>query len=236
MVRCEICEREIVSLNVHKFPEDLLKEETFCVCIPWETMKQCTELCLANAQRLIEDSDFLLKAKRLSSANVLAILSLEESGKALLACEYLAKKKKVSKGDYKKRFLHHPTKMRKALEAVETAIPQLKMGIEILGLSTTDKLQKEKLQGIYVDYDGRFQMWNIPWSQDPEPLAKTCEAFLRAGIMNLKQVRTLREAQEPIHEGWTESVLIRIARTAMDCARQRFATVMSVGDKGKVSS
>jgi AbiV family abortive infection protein len=236
MVRCEICEREIISLNVHKFPEDLREEETYCVCIPWETMKQCTELCLANAQRLIEDSDFLLKAKRLSSANILAILSLEESGKALLACEYLAKKKKVSKGDYQNRFLDHSTKMRKALEAAETAIPQLKMGIEILGLFTTNKLLKEKLQGMFVDYDGRFQTWNIPWSQDPEPLVKTCEALMRAGVMDLKRARRLRKAQEQIHEGWIEGVLIRIARTAMDCARQRFATVVSVGDKGKVSS
>jgi len=77
---------------------------------------------------------------------------------------------------------------------------------------------------MFVDYDGRFQTWNIPWSQDPEPLVKT-EALVRAGIMDLKQVRQLRKAQEPIHEEWIESVLIRTARTAMDCAKQRFAVV-----------
>jgi AbiV family abortive infection protein len=233
MVRCEICGREIVSLNLHEFPEDIRDEKTYCVCIPWTTMKQCTELCLANAQRLIEDSGFLLKAKRLSSANALAILSLEESGKALLACEYLAEKKKASGEDYRKRFCNHPAKIEEALEAAETAIPQLK--IDRLGLFTKDKLGKEKLQGIYVDYDGRFQTWSIPWSQDPEPLAKTIEPLMRAGITNLKEVKEVRKAQEGIHEVWTESVLISIAKTAMDCARQRFAMV-SVGNKGKVNS
>jgi AbiV family abortive infection protein len=234
MVKCETCGREIVSRNMHEFPEDIRDEKTYCVCIPWETMKQCTELCLANAQRLIEDSDFLLKAKRLSSANALAVLSLEESGKALLACECLAERKKVSGEAYRKRFCNHRAKLEEALEAAETAIPQLKLAREMkLGLFTEDKLGKEKLQGLYVDYDGRFQTWSIPWSRDPEPLAKEIEPLMRAGITNLKEVKEVRKAQGAIHEVWTETVLISIAKTAMDSAKQRFATVVSVRDRGK---
>jgi len=221
MVICEICGKELAPTG-YSFPEDIREEKTYCGCIPWETMKQCIELSLDNAQRLVEDAEFLLKAGRLSSANVLAILSIEESGKALLGCEYFDEKKKISvkgrKGDYHKRFLNHPTKMRKALEAVETFIPQFKIYRKILGRDFAKELLEEKHQRMFVDYDGRFQMWKIPWSQDPRPLVKTYDRF-----MDLKGAEAIRKAQEAIDKVWTERVLIIIAKTAADCARQRFA-------------
>lgn len=58
---------------------------------------------------------------------------------------------------------------------------------------------------------------------------------MRAEITDLKEVKELRKAQEAIHEVWTERGLVSIAKTAMDCARQRFAMV-SIRDKEKVSS
>lgn len=210
MVRCEICGKEIVPLCRHNFPADIRKEETYCACVPWESMEQCFELSLDNAQRLVEDAEYLLKAGRLSSARVLTVLSLEESGKALLACEYLTEKKKVSVNDYQNRFLSHPAKIDKALKALE----EIDIQLPELSREIAKRLQKEKTQSIFVDYDGRFQMWSISWSQDSRPLVKTYD------FIDLETSEAIREAQEPIIEAHTE-MLIKMAKMAIYCARQR---------------
>lgn len=44
---------------------------------------------------------------------------------------------------------------------------------------------------MFVDYAGRFQTWNIPWSQDPEPLPKTRGELIPGGIMDLKEQHSL---------------------------------------------
>jgi len=215
MVKCENCGKKVVSLHRHSFPADIREEKTFCVCIPWETMEQCINLSLSNAKRLVNDAVYLLKSGRLSSAKVLAILSLEESGKALLACVYLAEKKKISVNDYKREFLNHKTKINEALKAIEKIYIHLKINRKMLSRNIAKELQEDKLQSIFVDYDGRFQMWDIPWSQNPHPLANTYHEF-----MDLKSAEALREGQEPIDKAYTE-MLIKMAKTAIYCARQR---------------
>jgi AbiV family abortive infection protein len=226
MVKCETCGREIAPSGAHDLQEDVRKEETYCACIPWETMTQCVGLSLANARRLAEDADFLCKAKRLSSASVLAILSIEESGKALLGCKYLVQKRKISvngrKGDYQKDFLNHQIKMKKAIAAAEAINPQLRFHREVFGREFTEELLSEKLQCLFVDYDGKHQVWRIPWSQNPDSFLKEYDYLASIGLLDLKKTNDILKAQESICKVWTERVLIRTAKAVIGCAQDKF--------------
>jgi len=215
MVKCEICGREIAPLHEHEFPADIQEEKTFCVCIPWETMEKCIELSLDNAQRLVEDAECLLKAGLLSSAKVLTVFSLEESGKALLACEYLAERKKASVKDYKSKFLKHPIKIDKALKAIEEINVQHARIRKAIWGDFAKELRAETLDAIFVNYDGRIRMWSIPWVRDPRSLVKAWDGFI-----DLKTAKGIREAQEPIDKLFTE-MLIKDAKVAIYRARQK---------------
>lgn len=214
MGKCEICNRENVPFHRHNFPADIRDEKTYCICIPWETMEKCIELSLDNAQRLVEDAEYLLKAGRLSSAKILTVYSFEESGKALMACDYLAKKKKVSVDDYRNKFISHTTKISKALKAIETVNVQYMRLRKALWGDFTKELREQTLSSIFVNYDGHAQMWLPPWSQDPRSLVKTFD------FVDLKTAKDIREAQEPIDELFIER-LIKDAKMAISLARQR---------------
>ena len=182
-------------------------------------MEKCIELSLYNAQRLVEDAEYLLKAGRLSSAKVLTVFSLEEAGKELLACDYLAERKKVSVNDYQNRFLKHQTKIDKALKAIEEIDVQHARFRNAIWGDFAKELRAQTLDAIFVNYDGRFRMWSIPWVRDPRPLVKVFEyGFTR--LIDLKTAKRLRQATEPIDKLFTE-MLINDAKMAIYRARER---------------
>ena len=83
MSKCEVCNREKAPPN-YRFPKDVRYEENYCACIPWQTMEKRIILSLFNAERIIDDAEFLLKNNRLSSSELLTISALEETGKPCL--------------------------------------------------------------------------------------------------------------------------------------------------------
>lgn len=225
MGKCEICSREIVSLHEHKFPEDIRNEGKYCVCIPWETMGRCIELSLDNAQRLVEDAEYLRKGGKLSSAAVLTIFSLEESGKALLACEYLTDRKKVSMKNYQEMFLNHKPKLDEALKALEKSDTHRAQLRKALWRNVTKELHKERLNAIFVNYNGQAQIWQVPWSQNPKPLV--VEAY-GLPFINLKTAKKYRQAQEPIKDLFIK-MLIQDAKMAIHLAQQRHEQLKNKG-------
>lgn len=179
-------------------------------------MEKCVELSLDNAERLIEDAEYLLKRGRLSSVKVLTVFSLEESGKALLACHYLAERRKVSANDYHSRFLSHPAKIDKALKAIEEIDNQRARIRKTIWGDFAKELRAQTLDAIFVNYDGRARMWSIPWVRDPKSLVKE----YGYGFIDLKTAEDIREAQEQIDKLLTE-ILIKDAKMAIHRARQK---------------
>jgi len=180
-------------------------------------MQQCIELSLNNAQRLVEDAEILLKPGRLSSAKVLAVFSLEEVGKALLACDYFAERKKVSSKDYK-RFLNHVAKIDKALEALEEVDIQRVGFRKAVWGDIAKELHTQKIDAVFVNYNGRYRVWHIPWSQDPSPLVTTYK------FIDPETAETIRKAQEPIDELFVEN-LIKDVKMVICLARQKLEQI-----------
>jgi len=167
-------------------------------------LPKCIDFSKDNAQRLIEDAEYLLNADRLSSAYVLATYALEECGKALLAYDYFAAKKKVTEGNRKNKFTDHPYKIKRALKFLGQSTPS----------EFAKEIREETLERIFVDYDRRLQQWVIPWNQDPTSLLKVYGA-----ILSPEQAKAIRETQGEIDKNILVGRIIEFAKTIVASIR-----------------
>jgi AbiV family abortive infection protein len=218
---CEDCNREKAPQN-YLLPEDVTKEKKYCACIPWETMKKCAELSLLNAESLADDAEFLLKHKRVSSSVLLTVFALEEVGKAHIGLEYFINKKNVTAngrhGDFHNRFLNHKAKISEALKLGQTQ-QQLEKSKAVHRRALEEVLYDKKLDIAYVDFNARFQTWQMPMTTNPNSIATPYSP-----ICNTKEAKQLIKAS-----GEIKSVIIadyiRIARTAITYVRSELSSI-----------
>ena len=224
-LRCEDCNREKAPQN-YVFPEDVTKEKQYCVCIPWETMKKCAELSVLNAESLADDAEFLLKHKRVSSSVLLTVFALEEVGKAHIGLEYFINKKNVTvtvngrHGNFHNRFLNHKAKISEALKLGQTQ-QQLEVSKAVYGRTLEEVLYDKKLDIAYVDFNARFQAWQMPMTTNPNSIVTPYTS-----ICNLKEAKQLLKASGEI-KSVTIADYIRIARTAIAYVRSELSSTVT---------
>jgi hypothetical protein len=117
-------------------------------------------------------------------------------------------------GEYRKLFLNHAAKIRKALQLIRPQQQLLLSKIRPL----EDSLFKEKLTKAYVDFDGRFCAWVLPLTPDPQSVL----------VPYRKIVWSLKEANEMIKaSGKIESVIIEDYISVVRTAIERIRTELS---------
>jgi len=136
---------------------------------------------------LIEDAKILSENGRYPSASYLAIVALEEEGKALMCLTNLKNGKDVAENRWKRQFKDHERK----LKVVEQAISKHMREIRVDGKRlTSDELAKfirrNKDDYFYVDWDFETRLsqitkkWKSPlrntWFRDEETVGLIREA------------------------------------------------------------
>jgi len=137
--------------------------------IPTESLDEGIQLCLANAERLLNDAQHLNGEERYSSAMLLAAIAIEEAGKGLTLLRAKENNKNLDNGEQKKVFRLHQFKIKQALAGVphlrldmKTRMPQHE--IEEIARTVTDAVDSAKLEQTYVDWKkGR---WHSPTMTD----------------------------------------------------------------------
>jgi AbiV family abortive infection protein len=209
--------------DTYVFPSEIRDEKIFCACIPWASLKKCAKFSLYNTERLVEDAEFLLKRKRLSSSNILAVFALEEVGKACFSLQYFAEKKNVlvngwkKQTDYCKYFLSHEAKIGKALSIVRSPA-KLEFSRMLYGKPYERELQTRRLESAYIGFDGKFGFWGMPRSKDHRML-------LSPPTISYRDAKKVVEASCEIGSLVIEKELIETAKEGIKLVRSKFESL-----------
>ena len=128
----------------------------------------------------------------------------------MLGIDYFCAKKNVTVTDYKQKFMNHPAKIEKGRE-IAYASDYLKR-----------KLLQKKLDSVYVDYDGSYQKWFVPWSKNPRPLAIVFD--LPKELMTDKDEAGISEAEGEIDQVILGDLVDQTKRT-ISIAKQKFEAI-----------
>lgn len=146
---------------------------------------------MLNAESLVVDARLLHKEKRYRAAKVIAILALEEVGRAQLAAEHMKLYKDLAYQDYTGKFLDHRSKIDAAQRALNPKEEPWKF--------RTRLYQDEKFNEQYVDYSWEFKSWSGPRSMDKTLEDTRYEELFRA-TSGAKASEKFSEMQEAGNE------------------------------------
>lgn len=209
MATCSLCGRQQAPPS-YKLPSDIRREKSYCACIAYHTLKDCAMYSLLNAEQLAQDAEFLHKKRRYMSALALTVLSLEESGKSMMASEHLSGKADVTVEEYDRRFLNHSAKIQMVLRGLRVH--------PLVAESLEWHYEHLKTEAFYVNYDGQYRKWFAPWGKNIESLETGQLLALVYGKKARKTKRKFREAQEAILKIFSADL---IDRTRLIVARLR---------------
>jgi AbiV family abortive infection protein len=221
---CSKCGKPHAPEGYH-YPRNIRKEKTYFLCIPWTTLDECRRQSLLNARSLLTDSRLLVKEKRYRAAKILAILALEEVGRAQLAIEHMKEYKDVTYEEYRDLFLDHRSK----IEAAQRALNPTEGPWDFRTMLYED----EKFNEQYVDYSWEYKSWNGPRSMDQGLADTRYEAMFRltGGDKAEEEFDQMREAGEGINKGFV-SQLIDEAERGVDAVEhlltEKDVTMVSV--------
>lgn len=148
-----------------------------------------------NAERLIEDAKMLFESKKYPSAFYLAVIGIEEIGKALLLLKYKKEQKEITKTQWKNVFCFHQEKLRIVEKAITQHIRKTKAqygfgenamrGISEGEVSNIDVsnmivegLKQDKDAFLYVGYDFSRSVWSTPLKPDLFNLKDVVESLV----------------------------------------------------------
>lgn len=197
---CSNCGRPHAPEGYH-FPRNIREEKTYCLCIPWTTLDECRCQSILNARSLLVDSRLLLKEERHRAAKILAILALEEVGRAQLAVEHMKVQKDVTFKEYNSAFLDHKSKIEAAQRALNPEEGAWKF--------RTMLYQDEKFNEQYVDYDWDYKSWSGPRSMDQKLSDARFEVIFRmtGGEKAEEEFNEMREAGAGINKGFIHQLI-----------------------------
>lgn len=150
------------------------------VPIPKNAFEEGIELCIQNADNLLESATILHNNEHYSASSFLAIQASEEYGKALFLTDEIAEGKfTISITRWKKMYCNHTAKLRRARKGIQDKVYKItdyrvtisfdgRRGEEIPEDETIDDLTKfalkSKIESLYVDYGiiGGTDRWKSP--------------------------------------------------------------------------
>ena len=95
--------------------------------IPIDELPEGIRLSLKNSDRYFKDSKILFNRGKLSSANTLMFLAMEEFSKAKILIDHLKKKKAVTNDNYKQYFRDHELRLGEFERFFEVRGPKLRI-------------------------------------------------------------------------------------------------------------
>lgn len=129
------------------------KADDFSFPIPYTELEKGIKLSIENAERLIEDAETLCKNGRYPSASYLAIVALEEEGKAYLLLKRFIAKTDIKKKSWRDDFWRHEKKIIAVQEAI-SKYRKLKINGKQVRLEDLAKFFLDhKDDCLYVDWD-----------------------------------------------------------------------------------
>ena len=137
-----------------------MRMSDFSFTIRHTELEEGIKLSIENAERLIRDAEILCESYRCPSASYLAIVALEEEGKALMLLRNLLNNKDITFKQWKKgKFTNHIKKINAVEEMISRRTRKLRMKIgeerwkQVQPALLARYLRRNKDDYLYVDWD-----------------------------------------------------------------------------------